>query len=75
MRQNQGMESPCRLPPPWTVHELGECFRVEDADGSSLAYFDFKGDGRRSSDFRSLSREEARRLAVNFAKLPALMGG
>jgi hypothetical protein len=60
---------PRRFPPPWTVEEIDACFIVKDRAGMSLAYIYFEEEpGRRAS--RLLTRDEARWIAVNIAKLP-----
>ena len=66
------MAPPRRLPPPWTVVELADCFRVDDASGKALGYFYFLPARLLASDHKALSKGEAHRLAVNFAKLPKL---
>jgi hypothetical protein len=61
-----------RFPPPWTVDELDGCFVVRDHSGQQLAYVYFEDEpGRRSAD-KLLSKDEARRIAVNVANLPEL---
>jgi len=62
-----------RFPPPWRVVETQECFRVDDATGQGLGYFYFEDDERLRHASGRLTRDEARRMAANFAKLPKLL--
>ena len=63
-----------RFPIPWTVEERGACFIVHSANWQSLGYFYFKeGPGRSAASMHT--RDEARPMAVNFAKLPGLLRG
>ena len=65
------MTSPRRFPPPWSVVSIPGGWRVDDADGTRLAYV-YGRDGPGASS-TSLSLDEARRIAVNIARLPELL--
>ena len=67
------MTSARRFPPPWSVDELKKLFVVKDASGRALAYLYFDDDRYRRSVTNRLTRDEARRIAVNIAKLPDLL--
>ena len=62
-----------RFPPPWLVEELDACFIVKDSAGQKLAYVYFEDEPGRRSTAKLLTRDEARRIAANFAKLPELV--
>ena len=64
------MPSPRRFPPPWTVEEQETWFAVRDREGQQLAYVYFD-DPRAAA--KPLTRDEARRIAANIARLPKLL--
>jgi hypothetical protein len=62
------MAQPRRFPPPWTVKELDACFVVIDSAEQKLAYVYFEEEPGRRSAGKLLSKDEARRIAVNLAR-------
>jgi hypothetical protein len=68
-----------RFPPPWSVDDPDTKLRqdyyiVRDANGYPVAYVYFEDEPGRRSAAHLMARDEARRIAVNIAKLPKLLG-
>jgi hypothetical protein len=65
-----------RFPPPWDIEEHNRsCFIVRDNNRQALAYVYFESEAGRRTAAALLTRDEARRIAANIAKLPELLLG
>ena len=68
------MTKPRKMPPPWAVVEIPGGFRVDDAEGKSLAdRYGLEPRELPAAGPARLSLEEAWRVASNIVKLPALL--
>ena len=68
------MTEPRRFPPPWDIEEHDRsCFVVRDNNAQALAYVYFETKPGRRTTANLLTRDEARRIAANVAKLPELV--
>jgi hypothetical protein len=62
-----------RFPAPWTVEALDGGFKIVDANKQAIAYVYGHADPRDAATAKSLTLDEARRIAANIAKLPILL--
>ena len=57
------------LPPPWSSEEHSAYFVVRDNNGLSVAYVYYDNKARLQSAVKLLTKDEARRVALNIARL------
>ncbi len=62
-----------RFPPPWSIEKTPARFIVEDGFDQAPAHVCYEEEPGRRSAAKLLSKDEARRIAANVAKLPALL--
>jgi hypothetical protein len=57
----------------WSVEETDACFIARDHNRQALAYVYFEDEPGRRSAAHLMTRDEARRITANIAKLPELL--
>ena len=68
------MSEPRKLSPPWEIIEHRESFEVRTANGLTIAFVYFEDENpTRRFEMGRLTKDEARRVAANIAKLPMLL--
>ena len=65
--------TPRRFPPPWRADKMPGGYVVRDANGQALAYI-YSRDSEAEAMQAKVLTNEARRVAVNIARLPGLLG-
>ena len=71
--EDSGM--PRRFPPPWRAEKMPGGYVVRDANDQALAYIYSRANEAEAMQAKVLTEDEARRIAANIAKLPALLKG
>jgi K+/H+ antiporter YhaU regulatory subunit KhtT len=64
---------PRRLPAPWKAERIPGGYVVRDATGQALAYVYSRATEAEAMQAKTLTEDEARRVAANIAKLPDLL--
>jgi hypothetical protein len=63
-----------RFPAPWRADTMPGCYVVRDANGQALAYLYSRDNEAETRHAKVLTKDEARRIDMNVAGLPELVG-
>ena len=63
-----------RFPAPWRADKIPGGYVVRDANGQALVYVYSRDNDAEALQAKVLTKDEARRIAINMARLPQLLG-
>jgi hypothetical protein len=67
-------DAPRRFPPPWRADRIPGGYVVRDDNGQAIAYLYARANEAEARQAKVLIADEARRIAVNIARLPEVLG-
>jgi hypothetical protein len=67
-------EPPRRFPTPWHADKLLGGYVIRDGNGQALAYVYSRDNEAEARQAKVLTKDEARRIAINIARLPEFLG-
>ena len=67
-------DAPRRFPPPPHADKIPGGYVVRDTNGQELAYIYSRENEAEARQAKVLTKDEARRIAINIARLPELLG-
>ena len=71
--ERRNSQIPRCLPAPWSVERISGGYVLRDANGQALAYVYSRATESEAIQAKVLTDDEARRVAVNIARLPNLL--
>jgi hypothetical protein len=63
-----------RFPPPWHADPMPGGYAVRDANGQTLVFVYSRDSDAEARQAKVLTKDEARRIGVNIARLPEVLG-